>query len=653
VRLPQVNPIFLRVLTTSGRRARHVWVRAGYLVIILITLIIILLGELGALTGVAALAELGEKLFHTVSYAQLILILLLAPIYTVGAISQERDAQTFSVLLATPLSNLQIVLGSLASRLFFILAILFSTLPLFALLYYFGGFELQDVFLSYGIAATSALLTGSVAIAVSIAYTGTRRVMIGFFLFITAYMVGIWGLDHAILPHMGIPGYPPDGGLLDWLHPIGAIQSTLMSGQIARPLLGDVTFTEFWVHYPEYGYLVFSTVMSVIINVLAAVFVRRLARGYGGLARRISIVLTSVLGAGVAAGTCAMMVRALGWTEGLVAFGLLAGVVALAAWFFLAKRHRKPHSVWDNPIAWRERVTRTATARRNLVQFIYMLLSILALYIVLVMKITGFSAGDARWFVFVVTIVQMFILLVVGATLAATCISYEREDGTLDILLATPITPRYFIAGKVWGIIRYLGMFLGMMLLVTLGALLVARLPVEHFLGDLVPRSWVAGIKPTAGPIIGGSRATWADWPLASVTHPLIVTGALAAAMVTMGMTFSLRAKKSGTAALYAALVVLGYSLAVTCCCGVTAWVPLAGWVAAFASPFMAMYACIMPEDFRHDFASNAGGVWYDVYRYLGIHVGALVAAVGYGLFAWFRLRAMVKTFDQQTRQKA
>ena len=645
--VPQINPIFLRVLTSSGRRARHVWVRVGYLVAILITMIVILL-----VVGLDP-AELGEQLFCAVSYAQLILILMLAPIYTAGAISQERDSQTFSVLLATPLSNLQIVLGSLASRLFFVLAILFSTLPLFALLYYFGGFELKDVVLSYGIAATSALLTGSIAIAISIAYTGTRRVMIGFFLFITAYLVGIWGLDHSILPRLGIPGYPPGGGLLDWLHPIGAIQSTLMSGQTVRPLLGEVSFTEFWTYYPEYGYLVYSTVMSAAILILAAVFVRRLARGYGGRARRISIILAAVLGTCLAAGTCAVLVRALGRAGGLTAFGLLAGLTALTVWFFLAKRHRKPHSVWDNPIAWRERVTRTATGKRSLVQFFYILFAILALYALLVMKVTGFSAGDARWFVFAVTVVQMFVMLVVGATLAATCISYEREDGTLDLLLATPITPRYFIAGKVWGIIRYLGMFLGMMLLVTLGALLVARLPVEDYLAGIVPKSLAAAVKPAAGPLIGGSRATWANWPLVSVTHPLIVAGALAAAVVTMGMTFSLKAKKSGTAALYSALVVLGYSLLVTCCCFVTSWVPLAGWVAAFASPFMAMYACIMPEGFHDKYAAGAGDIWYDVYRYMGIHVGVLMAAVGYGLFAWFRLRSMVKTFDQQTRQKA
>ncbi|MBN2583326.1 MAG: hypothetical protein JXL80_09665 [Planctomycetes bacterium] len=650
MKMPEVNPIFLRVLTTSGRRSRHVWVRAGYLVVMLATLITILLGELGgSLGGTAALAELGEKLFHAVSYAQLVLILMLAPIYTVGAITQERDNETFSVLLATPLSNLQIVLGSLLSRLFFVLAILFSTLPLFALLYYFGGFELQDVFLSYGIAATSATLTGSVAIAIGILYTGTRRVMIGFFLFIVAYLVGTYALDHNVLPLLTSGTYT--AGSLDWLNPIGAIQSTLAAGQIERPLLAEVTFKEFWIYYPEYGYLVFSTVLSMLIIGFAAVLVRRLARGYGRLARRISIGFGIAAGAAIGGFGCYALIVRLGALKGLVVFAMVLALVAISAVFFHLKRHRRPHAVWDNPIAWRERTTRTATARRNLVQFLYILLSVLALYAIFVMKVTGFRAADARMFVLVVTVIQMFVMLTVGATLAASCISYEREQGTLDIMLSTPITPRYFITGKVLGIIRYLGMFLAMMLLVTLGAFLIARLPVEHYLGDLVPKSWVAGIKPSGGPVFGGTRITWGDWPWISILHPLIVAGSAAAAMVTVGMTFSLRAKSSGMAAMYSALVVLGFSASVTCCCGVTAWVPLAGWAAALASPFLAMFACIMPEQFKETY--EAGGVWYDVYEIFGVHVGTLVAAVGYSLFTWFRMKAMVTTFDQQTRQKA
>jgi ABC-type transport system involved in multi-copper enzyme maturation permease subunit len=642
-----VNPIFLRVMSMSGRQSRHVWVRVGYLVIMLLTLIVMLLSKLAGSSSQVALAELGESLFRAVSYAQLVLILFLSPIYTAGAISQERDSQTFSVLLATPLSNFQIVAGSLMSRLFFVLAILFSTLPLFAMVYYFGGFELRDVFLSYGIAAMSALLTGAVAIAISILYTGTRRVMVGFFLFITLYLVGFWLLDHQLL-RLVISTWKE--GSLDWLHPIGAIQKALEGGQVQRLALRDETFWGLLVDYPEYGYLLYSFGLSAAILVLAAVLVRRLARGYGGIAKWVGRIAQLVAAAGVAALILYLLIHFHGLQAGLIGFAFLVLLAGGGLAFFHFKRHRQPRSVWDNPITWRERVTRTSTARRTLVQFLYIIVSLLALYVVLLLKVAHFPAETARWFVFIVTMTQMFVLLMVGATMAASCISYEREQGTLDILLTTPITPRYFIVGKLWGIIRYLGLFLAMIFLVTLGAALIARFPVENYLGQLVPAQWAARMGPAAGPLLPGVQMTWASWPLASAFLPLLVTGGLAAAVVTIGMTFSLRTKKSSTASLYSALVVLGATLGLSGCCILTGIVPVVGRMACLASPFLAMFACLMPEEFAVKYEI---GTWERSFQdYFGIYLGALGAALSYGLFAWFRMKGMVKTFDQQTRQK-
>ena len=649
VRWPAVNPIFLRVMNTSGRQARHVWVRVLYLVIILLVLMVMMMTKLFSYSGEAALAELGETLFRTVSFAQVLLILLLAPIYTAGAISQERDAQTFSVLLATPLSNLQIVLGSLLSRLFFVLAILFSTLPIFALLYYFGGFELRDLFLSYGIAASSALLTGAVAVAISIISSGTRRVIVGFFLFIVGYVVGLWLLDHTLLANL-LPGWR--AGALDWLHPLGAIQSTVSAGEVVRPLPAELGAWDFLVWYPEYGYLMLSLGLSLVILVLSAVLVRRLARGYGGLAARLCKVALIVLALAVVAAVCYLLVDLRGLAGGLTAFIMVAVVLGVTFLFFLSKRRKEPRSVWDNPIAWRERFTRTATGRQTVVQFLYILLSILALYVVLVLKVAGARAEDARMFVLVVVLAQMFGVIMVGATLAASSVSTEREQGTLDILLATPITPRYFLYGKLVGIIRYLGLFLAMMLLVTLGSFLIARLPVEVLLTGLVPKGWVEVLGRSGSAGSAANPIAWANWPWASILHPLVVTAGLAAAMVTVGMTLSLRAKKTATAAILAALAVVGVAGAMTCCCLTASWIPVVGPIAAMGNPFLAAWACLMPEAFTEQFKSVHSEVLGAFHSYFGLHLGALAAAGGYFFFAWQRMRTLVRQFDQQTRQK-
>ena len=57
---------------------------------------------------VAELAKGASQTFKWASITQLALVCFLAPAFTASAITQERDAQTFSILLSTPLSSAQI-----------------------------------------------------------------------------------------------------------------------------------------------------------------------------------------------------------------------------------------------------------------------------------------------------------------------------------------------------------------------------------------------------------------------------------------------------------------------------------------------------------------------------------------------------------------
>src|SRR5262245_64617214 len=102
------------------------------------------------------LAEKGARSFEIVAYLQIGLICILAPVFMAGAIAQEADPRTWEVLLTTPMGALEIVLGNLFGRLFFILALLVSSLPLFALTQFFGGVPGRSIFASYGIAGSAA-----------------------------------------------------------------------------------------------------------------------------------------------------------------------------------------------------------------------------------------------------------------------------------------------------------------------------------------------------------------------------------------------------------------------------------------------------------------------------------------------------------------
>src|SRR5688572_31489962 len=207
-RLIPANPILLRVVEAGGRRRRDLFIRCGYLglLIFLVIFSLISTGTGGATLG--DLAKTSAQIFQNMSYLQLGLVALLAPIFTAGAITQEKDSQTYDILLATPLSNGQIVLGSLLSRLFFVIALLISGIPIFSITQIFGGVAIRSIVMSFLIAAATTTVTGSLAMAIATFKVGTRRTIFSFYLFIVLYMLGLFLLDKVV--YFKIPGHQVD-----------------------------------------------------------------------------------------------------------------------------------------------------------------------------------------------------------------------------------------------------------------------------------------------------------------------------------------------------------------------------------------------------------------------------------------------------------
>ena len=144
-RLLPANPILVRVVGAGGKRTRHMWARVVYLVVLFIVMLVMNSGTLRA-DSLVNLAKESTKTFVWVSLVQLFLMSFIAPVFTAGAITQEKDANTFHILLTTPLSNAQIVLGSLFSRIYFVWALLLAGLPIFCITMLFGGVTTREVF---------------------------------------------------------------------------------------------------------------------------------------------------------------------------------------------------------------------------------------------------------------------------------------------------------------------------------------------------------------------------------------------------------------------------------------------------------------------------------------------------------------------------
>src|SRR5215210_7117209 len=206
-RLIPANPILLRVVESGGRRRRDLFIRCAYLGLLVFVVITSLVSgntSVSQGTSLNDLAKTSADIFRNMSYLQLGLVALLAPIFTAGAITQEKDSQTYDILLSTPLTNGQIVLGSLGSRLYFVLALLISGIPIFSITRIFGGVAIRSIVLSFLIATATATVTGALAMAIATFKVGTRRTIFSFYMFVVIYLVGGFLLDRLDFFHVAL-----------------------------------------------------------------------------------------------------------------------------------------------------------------------------------------------------------------------------------------------------------------------------------------------------------------------------------------------------------------------------------------------------------------------------------------------------------------
>lgn len=94
-------------------------------------------------------SQIGTGIFAGLLLLQTLLILILAPAFTTGAISQEREKQTLDLLVTTPISSLSIVLGKLFSALAWAFLLVVASIPLTAIVFVFGGVAPEDLFRGY------------------------------------------------------------------------------------------------------------------------------------------------------------------------------------------------------------------------------------------------------------------------------------------------------------------------------------------------------------------------------------------------------------------------------------------------------------------------------------------------------------------------
>jgi ABC-type transport system involved in multi-copper enzyme maturation permease subunit len=118
-------------------------------------------------TSVSASADIGRALFSGLIMLLTLIVLVLAPASTAGAISLEREKQTLDLLTTTPIWSLAIILGKLLSALSWVFLLLLASIPVTALVFTFGGVGPEDLVRAYVVLVATAIAFGSMGLFVS------------------------------------------------------------------------------------------------------------------------------------------------------------------------------------------------------------------------------------------------------------------------------------------------------------------------------------------------------------------------------------------------------------------------------------------------------------------------------------------------------
>lgn len=265
---------FLALLTKElrlrMRRERTIWV---------IIIYILLMGLLGWFFisrfsnnngyGPFSLSDTGVNLYILLSQVQLFLIMFITPAFTATSINGEKERQTFDLLLCSRLSAFSLVSGKLVAGLVNALLLIAASVPLFSLVFFFGGIAPEQVGSAVLIFIVTALMVGTFGLFCS---TIVQRPAVSTAI---TYMSGVVWMVMPLIVYvilLASGGFQGSGQnqfpLLFIWNPVAALISTYPVGSSFVYTLGKVHLS------PWIAYIVLNLIASLVFFVLSMVTVK-------------------------------------------------------------------------------------------------------------------------------------------------------------------------------------------------------------------------------------------------------------------------------------------------------------------------------------------------------------------------------------------
>jgi ABC-type transport system involved in multi-copper enzyme maturation permease subunit len=169
------GPVLDKELRVSSRRRRNYVLRFVYLLALILVVSLCWVAMVSPMayrgsqaSGIYAMSRAGKQIVAVIVFFQFVAAQLAAIIMLSTAISDEIYNRTLGVLMTTPITSLQIVMGKLFSKLLQLLGLLAISLPLLAVVRVFGGVQIDYVLWGIGLTVCSVLFVGSLSMFFSI-----------------------------------------------------------------------------------------------------------------------------------------------------------------------------------------------------------------------------------------------------------------------------------------------------------------------------------------------------------------------------------------------------------------------------------------------------------------------------------------------------
>ncbi|GAB4580818.1 MAG: ABC transporter permease subunit [Anaerolineales bacterium] len=208
------NPVILKELRGRMRGGRAFLLLTLYLFFLSAIIGMIYLAFLAANVNTVSVdmrQTIGKTLFSITMLLELFTACFVAPALTSGAISSEREGQTFDLLRTTLLSEQSLVLGKLNSSFLFLLMLLFASLPLLSIASIFGGVTSSEILIGIVLLISTTLTYSAVGVFFS---SFTKRTLISTVLsyaFTLMLVFGVPAFLFATLAFFGAMSSGPGG----------------------------------------------------------------------------------------------------------------------------------------------------------------------------------------------------------------------------------------------------------------------------------------------------------------------------------------------------------------------------------------------------------------------------------------------------------